>query len=179
RRVLFRSPGRGRRLEARRRALRRGGPIARRAAPQPAADAAEEAGLTLQVVADDVLGPAGAQRVRHRAQIAQEPVVDGDVGAARRRRIEGDPAAPRQPRLDPAVGVALAERVVAAVGVEAPAEEARDVARGDAERAQLDRERGREVLAVTAPGFEEEDVERSAAVQPWSLERVAVLTGVA
>ncbi len=120
----------------------------------------EEAHLLVEVVPDDVPIPALARRLEEIAQVgpgAGELALRG--GVAGRRRVEGEPALVLDEDLDPRVRVALAHGVEVAEAVPRAADEAGDVARGDAEGAEHDRHRGGVVLAVPALRVEEEVVE--------------------
>ena len=127
-----------------------------------AADVLEDAHLRLEVVADDVAIPALRERLD---EVAHVDVRAGGLlqrlRARGRRGIERDPAADRvvEVRLDPRVSVALADRVVAPEAIVRAADEARDVARRDAELAQHQRHRGGEELAVPALRLEEEVID--------------------
>src|SRR5690606_9549716 len=103
----------------------------------------------------------------------EEALVDAEGLTRRRRGIEAHEATVHE-RLDPRVGVPLLDRVVAAVRVEAPADEARHVSGGDAERAEHEHHRGGEILAVPGLPLEEEVLDGVDALDAHLLERVRV-----
>ncbi len=92
-----------------------------------------------------------------------------------RRGIEADPARAGEIDLHPGVGVPHAHGEVAAVRVPLAPLKAAHHARRDAQRAQHDGQRGREVLAIARAAVEEELLQRRQLRPALEVERVAIL----
>src|SRR6185312_16539550 len=75
--------------------------------------------------------------------------VAGIEGSTARRGVERDPAPAREVDLDPVVSLVVGHRPLVLAGVVAPAREAGRDARRNAEVAEHERHRAREVLAIT------------------------------